>query len=80
MYVNVGCCMTGNFADPGKRLGWLQRINNIEGIQLALKDNMFPPIPLDKLTVGNRLEQFLAVMDWFRGELNTQLSPALSAS
>ena len=79
MYVNAGYCMTGNFADPAKRLDWLDRINKIEGIQLALKEDKFPPISLDKLTVGSRLEQFLAVMDWFRGELDSQQPPVFDA-
>ena len=69
LYVNAGYCMSGAFAEPAKRLEWLNKMNAIDGIQLALKDDKFPPIALDKLAVGNRLDHFLAVMDWFRGEL-----------
>ena len=61
--------MSGAFAEPAKRLEWLNKMNEIDGIQLALKDDKFPPIALDKLAVGNRLDQFLEVMNWFRGEL-----------
>ena len=69
LYVNAGYCMSGAFAEPAKRLEWLNKMNEIDGIQLALKDDKFPPIALDKLAVGNRLDQFLEVMNWFRGEL-----------
>ncbi len=69
MYVNTGYCMSGSFADPAKRLEWLHKLNEIDGIQLALKDDKFLPLAMDKLAVGNRLDQFLKVMDWFRGEL-----------
>lgn len=69
LYVNAGYCMAGAYAESAKRLEWLNKFNEIDGIQLALKNDKFLPLTLDKLAVGNRLDEFLAVMDWFQSEL-----------
>ncbi len=70
LYVNAGYCMSGAFKEPDKRLEWLHKLNEIDGIALALRDDKFPSISLERLSPGNRLQQFLEVMDWFVGQLN----------
>jgi hypothetical protein len=72
LYINPGYCNGGTFADPAKRLEWLNRINQIEGIDVQLNVDKYLPIPFATLQVGNRLSELLAVMDWFV----TQLSPS----
>jgi hypothetical protein len=69
VYVNAGYCMIGTFEDVSKRLEWLSKINSIEGIHIPLNTDKFLAISLDTLAVGNRLENFLGVMDWFVSQL-----------
>ncbi len=52
------------FDDPSVRLEFVRRLNAIPGIRIGEELDRFPSIELTVLAEGDRLPQFLQVMDW----------------
>ncbi len=71
VYISFGNCKRGSFQDPSKRLEWLRRLNEIPGLQLPPDSiDKFPGVSLAVLSSGDRVAEFLKVMDWFVSELS----------
>lgn len=71
LYVNFGYCKRGPFQELSKRQEWLNRLNQIPGLQLPPNSiDKYPGVPLGFLSSGDRAAEFLKVMDWFVSELS----------
>jgi hypothetical protein len=70
VYINFGYCMKRPFDDEKKRLEWLSRLNQIDGVNFQCSlANKYPPILLKDLEDEVQFEKFMSAMDWFVSEL-----------
>jgi len=76
LYINFGNCKRGSFLNPSKRQEWLDRLNQITGLQLPPDSiDKYPGVPLALLSSGDRVAEFLKMMDWFVSELGPVQTP-----
>lgn len=70
VYINFAYCYRPPFDDEAMRIEWLHRLNTVPGIDLpAGAINKMPGVPLTVLGQGDRVQQFLRVMDWFADQV-----------
>ena len=74
--VNFGYCMKGPFESAEKRLEWIRRLNQIEGVNLPERPGDRPSLLLSLFKDQVRLKRFFEVMNWWVSELRKPPNPS----